>query len=311
MAPGTRAGAAHPVMLAGTPDEILKKKIESDTAAGLRTLTDRRGRNTAMAQKAVLESQSFTEQEALREHLIELVASSDADLLGRLNGREVKRFDGRIVKLELGGVRVIDYIPTLRQDIQTALSDPNLALAFTLLGVLGIYLEFTSPGLILPGVAGAVLLVLGLSSLSVLPLNWTGVVLLVMAVALFILEAKIASHGILGGGGVVAMVLGSLLLVDSPVPEMRIRLSTALLLTLPFALISAFLVTLVVRARLRRPATGGETYAGSEAVTLTALSPEGKVLFRGDIWNARAEREIPANSQVRITSRRGLELMVE
>jgi membrane-bound serine protease (ClpP class) len=181
----------------------------------------------------------------------------------------------------------------------------------TVLGALGLYLEFSSPGLILPGVAGAILLVLGLGALSVLPLSWFGVALLLLSMALFVLEAKFASHGILGTGATVAMVLGAVLLIDSPVPEMRIRLGTALGLALPFALITGFLVTLVVKARLSRVATGVEAMPGQTAVALTDLAPEGQVLYRGEHWLARCPARAPAGSHLRITAIDGLTLEVE
>ncbi|WP_321473121.1 nodulation protein NfeD [uncultured Paludibaculum sp.] len=311
MAPGTHTGAAHPISLVGTPDEVMKKKIENDTAAALRTLTDRRGRNTALAQKAVLESISFTDQEALRDHLIDIIARDDRDLLAQLSTRPVRRFDASTVNLDLRDAELIPYQPALRQRIQLALSDPNIALALTLLGALCLYIEFSTPGLFLPGVAGAILLVTGLFSLSVLPLNWSGAALLLLALAFFGLELKFPSHGVLGVGGAIAMVFGALLLVDSPLPELRIHLMTALALVLPFSAITAFLVTLAVRARLSPPATGHETYQGANAVTLTALEPEGQILFHGAIWRARSAEPLPAGATVRILSREGLTLAVE
>ena len=311
MAPGTHTGAAHPVLLAGTPDDVMKKKIENDAAAELRTLTDRRQRNSELAGKAVLESKSFTDQEALAQHLIDLIARDESDLLAQLNQREVRRFDGRMVKLELAGARLLPYEPTLRQRFQTALSDPNLALALTVLGALCLYVEYSVPGMIAPGVAGGILLLLGLSSLSVLPLNWVGVALLVLALALFVLEAKVTSHGVLGAGGALAMVLGALYLVDSPAPELRIRLSTALGLALPFALITGFLVTLVVRARRLAVSTGQESYAGQWAETTETLTPEGQVIFRGEVWHARARGRVEAGCKVRVTGVEGLTLHVE
>jgi membrane-bound serine protease (ClpP class) len=311
MAPGTHTGAAHPVLLAGTPDETMKRKIENDAAASLRTLVDRRGRNSALAEKAVLESKSFTDQEAMKDHLVDLVAADERDLLAQLSRREIKRFDGRTVSLNLEGATILRYEPTVRLRIQAALADPNIALALTLLGALGIYVEFTSPGVILPGVAGAIALVLGLSALSVLPLNWTGVTLLLLAMALFVLELKFASHGILGTGATVSLILGALLLIDSPIPEMRIQIATALAIALPFAAIVMFLVTIVVKARVRKPDTGKESIIGAEAVALTALSPDGQVLYHGEIWQARASQPVVAGGHVRITEIKGLELFVE
>ncbi|QOY87059.1 NfeD family protein [Paludibaculum fermentans] len=311
MAPGTHTGAAHPISLVGTPDEVMKKKLENDTAAALRTLTDRRGRNSALAQKAVLESVSFTDQEALSGHLIDFIARNDRDLLTQLATRPIRRFDMSTLTLDLHDAELIPYQSSVRQRIQLALSDPNIALALTLLGALCLYIEFSTPGLFLPGVAGALMLLTGLFSLSVLPLSWSGAALLLLAVAFFGLELKFPTHGVLGAGGAVAMVFGALLLVDSPLPELRVHLSTALALVLPFTAITAFLVAIAVRARLSAPATGRETYLGARAVTLSPLQPEGQILFHGEIWRARSTEPLPAGASVRITSIDGLTLDVE
>lgn len=311
MAPGTHTGAAHPVSLVGTPDDVMEKKIENDTAAALRTLTDHRKRNTALAEKAVRESVSYTDREALDGGLIDLIARDDRDLFAQLSARPLRRFDGSTVQLDLRGAESIPYQPTLSQRVQLALSDPNLALALTLLGALCLYIEFSTPGLYLPGVAGAILLLTGLFSLSVLPLNWSGAALLLLSLAFFGLELKYPSHGVLGAGGAIAMILGALLLIDSPFPELRIHLSTALALVLPFTAITALLVTLVVRARLSAPSTGQETFLGADAVTLTPIHPEGQTLFQGVIWRAQATQSLPAGAPVRITARDGLTLTVE
>jgi membrane-bound serine protease (ClpP class) len=193
----------------------------------------------------------------------------------------------------------------------SAVADPNLALVLIVLGALGIYVEFSSPGLIVPGVAGAVLALLGLSGLSLLPINWLGAALLLLALALFVLEAKIVSHGILGAGGAVAMILGALLLIDSPVPEMRIRLATAVGLTLPFALITTFLVSLVIRARASKVVTGTAGMLGKLGVAHTALQPKGKIFIHGEYWDAISSAPVPAGAQVRVTSILGLTLKVE
>ena len=248
MAPGTNTGAAHPVLMGGEMDADMKRKVENDASASLRSLTQKRGRNSALAEKAVMESKSFTEKEALDDHLIELIARDEQDLLAQLDGREVVRFDGRKQKLHLAGAAITVYQPNLRERIISAVADPNIALILIVVGALGIYVEFSSPGLIAPGIAGAISILLGLSALSVLPINWAGVALLILAFTLFALEAKLASHGVLGLGGAVAMVLGAVLLVDSPLPELRIRLSVAIALAVPFAIITTILLTLVVLA---------------------------------------------------------------
>lgn len=311
MAPGTNTGAATPVMLGGQPDETLLKKARSDSAASLRSLTANRGRNTELAEKAVLDAQSFTEQEALKGHLIETVAKDEQALLEWLDGREIRRFDGRVERIASRGAVLVPYGKTLRQKVQAALSDPNLALILAVLGMLGLYVEFTTPGMVLPGVAGGILLLLGLSGLSVLPVTWTGAGLLLLALVLFALETQVPSHGVLTVGGAVSMLLGSMLLINGPIPEMRIRLSTAIGITLPFALISGFLVTLVVRARVRPSITGQEGMVGLEAIAITDLSPRGQVLAHGERWDAVSSQPVAQQSKVRVRGMRGLQLEVE
>ncbi len=199
---------------------------------------------------------------------------------------------------------------TLRERVIVAIADPNIGFILLVLGVLGIYVEFTSPGLIFPGIAGAILALLGLSSLSILPINWAGVGLLVLSIALFVLEAKFASHGMLGIGGTISMVLGALLLVNGP-PDMRIHLSTALAVALPFAAITMFLVSMAIKARRNKVLTGPEGMIGQLGVAQTALEPEGQVLVRGEYWDAVAPSNIPAGAHVRVSGVAGLKLQVE
>jgi membrane-bound serine protease (ClpP class) len=311
MAPGTNTGAASPVLLVGNQmDAVMRRKVESDAAASIRSLVSKRGRNAELAEKTVLEARSFTDGEALTNRLIELVAADQNDLLKKLDGREITRFDGRKQTLRLAGASVADYRPTVRESIMAALSDPNLAFVLLIVGALGLYIEFTHPGLIAPGVGGAILVLLALSALSVLPINFSGVALLVLALVLFALEAKFASHGILGGGGALAMLLGALLLVGGP-PELRIRFSTALAVTLPFAVITMFLLSLVVRARARKVITGATGMVGEIGVARTALAPEGKVFVRGEYWDAEATAPVAEGARIRIVAVEGLKLKVE
>lgn len=312
MAPGTHTGAATPVMLGGGQmDPVMQRKAQNDAAASIRSLSGKRGRNAALAEQAVLEAKSFTDREALESRLIELVATNEADLFGQLNGREVTRFDGRRQTLRFRLPRVVEYEPTLRQRIVTAIADPNLALVLLVLGALGLYVEFSNPGLIVPGVAGAISVLMGLAALSVLPINWGAAALLVLALVLFVLEAKFATHGLLTAGGAVSMVLGALLLVDSPLPEMRIRLSTALAVTVPFALVTSFLVTLAVRARLSKVLTGGAGMVDEFGVAHTALAPRGKVFIHGEYWEAVSSAPVEAGATVRVRKVEGLTLGVE
>lgn len=311
MAPGTNTGAAHPVAMGGEMDPVMKQKVENDAAAYLRSICTKRGRNSALAETAVRESKSFTEREALDQHLVDLIASSDADLLAALDGRTITRFDGSKVIVHTRGASIEVYQRTLRQRIIAAIADPNIALVLLVLGALGIYVEFSSPGLIAPGVIGAILALLGLSALSVLPINWLGAGLLILALALFVLEAKFTSHGILGIGGAVAMVLGAVILVNGPIPEMRIRWSTAIGLALPFSAITLLLLSLVVSARRHKVETGVEGMIGVTGSAITELSPEGKVMVRGEYWDAVALRPVTAGARVRITAVDKLKLTVE
>ena len=311
MAPGTNTGAAHPVAMGGEMDPVMKQKVENDAAAYLRSICTKRGRNSALAETAVRESKSFTEREAFDQHLVDLIASSDAELLAALDGRTITRFDGSKVIVHTSGASIEVYQRTLRQRIIAAIADPNIALVLLVLGALGIYVEFSSPGLIAPGVIGAILALLGLSALSVLPINWLGAGLLILALALFVLEAKFTSHGILGIGGAVAMVLGAVILVNGPIPEMRIRWSTAIGLALPFSAITLLLLSLVVSARRHKVETGVEGMIGATGSAITELSPEGKVMVRGEYWDAVALRPVTAGARVRITAVDKLKLTVE
>ena len=310
MTEGTNAGAASPILMGQTMDPVMRKKVESDAAASLRGLAARHGRNAAVAETAVLEAKSFTHQEALEKKLIDLIVRDEADLWARLDGRTIVRPDGRKMVLKTSGVRIVDYQLTLRERAVSTIADPNLAFLLLVAGALLLYIEFTTPGLIAPGVTGAILLLLALMSLSVLPINSAGVALLVLAVALFALELKITSHGVLGVGGAVAMVLGAVLLVEGP-PEMRIRLSTALAVSLPFALITVFLVSLIIQARSRPAVSGAEGMLREQGVAWTELNPTGTVLIHGEYWNARAAAHVPRGARVRVTTMNGLLLQVE
>jgi len=259
----------------------------------------------------VLESKSFTDKEALENHLIEFVASSDQDLIRQLDGRQITRFDGRTQVLHLSGVEIVNYEKNTRQRVLSAISDPNIALILLVLGALGIYAEFSTPGLIFPGVAGAILALLGLSALSMLPINWLGAALLILAFTFFILEAKFTSHGVLAAGGAVAMILGAVLLINSPVPEMRIHLSTAIALALPFAAITVFLLSLVMRARANKVVTGSEGMIGEVGVALEDLNPQGPIFVRGEYWNAVSPVPLKSGERVRVTALDHLNLTVE
>jgi membrane-bound serine protease (ClpP class) len=310
MAPGTNTGAASPVLLGQQMDPVMRSKIENDSAAMLRSMVSKRGRNAELAETAIRQAKAFTEKEALDNKLIDIIAPDEQALLQQLNGREITRFDGTRQKLDLASPRVFEYQKTIRETIISAIADPNIGFILLVVGALGIYVEFSSPGLIFPGVAGGILLLLGLSALSVLPINWVGVALLVLALALFVLEAKFASHGILGAGGTAAMILGALLLVEGP-PAMRIRLSTAIAVALPFALITMFLVSLVIKARRNKVITGEEGMVDEIGEARTPLTPRGKVFVRGEYWDAESTAPVEPGARVRVVAVAGLLLKVE
>jgi membrane-bound serine protease (ClpP class) len=311
MAPGTNTGAASPVILGQQMDPVMRKKVENDAAASLRSLTTRRSRNSALAEQAVFDAKSFTEREALDNHLIDIIAAGDTDLLRQLNGQEVTRVNGAKQKLETQSVTIVEFDKSTRENILSAISNPNVALALLVIGALCLYVEFSSPGLVLPGVAGAIMALLGLTALSVFPINWLGAALMLLALILFVLEAKITSHGVLGIGGAVSLTLGALLLIDSPVPEVRIRLSVALGLAIPFALITTFLVTAIVRSRASKVETGAEGMLGEIGSARTALNPAGKVFVHGEFWDAISSEPAEAGARVRVVALEGLRLKVE
>jgi membrane-bound serine protease (ClpP class) len=310
MAPGTNTGAAHPVAMGVEMDAVMNLKVENDAAAYLRSICARRGRNSEVAETAVRQSKSFTEREALEQRLIDLVAG-ESELLGALDGRVVTRFDGSQVTVHTSGAVVEPYRRTLRQRIISAVADPNIALLLLVIGGLCIYLEFSSPGMIAPGVIGAILVLLGLAAISVLPINWLGVALLLLAFTLFALEAKFTAHGVLGVGGTVSLVLGAVMLIDSPWPAMRIHWATAIGLALPFSLITILLLTLAMRARRYKVETGSEGMIGEVGTALTPVAPQGKVFVHGEYWDAESSQPVAGGARVRVTAVRRLKLTVE
>ncbi len=310
MAPGTNTGASSPVLLTGDLTETERKKVENDASAWLRSVVAKRGHNADLAETTIREAKAFTEKEALDDHLIDIVAPDEPHLFDELDGRTIKRFDGRAEILHTAGAEIVDYNLTARERIMSSVSDPNVGFILLAIGALGVYVEFSSPGLILPGVAGGIMFLLGLSSLSVLPINWIGAALLLLGGVLLILEVKFTSHGVLGIGGTVALVLGALLLVNGP-PEVRIHLSTALAVTIPFALITLFLVSLVVQARRNKTMMSDGGLLNQLGQARTALSPSGTVFIKGEYWDAISTTPIEPGANVRVVSVEGLKLRVE
>ncbi|MEO6912214.1 MAG: nodulation protein NfeD [Edaphobacter sp.] len=313
MAPGTNAGASHPVSEGRQPDAVLKQKIENDAAAFLRSYVSRRGRNIQAAEEAVRNSKSYSDEEALNLKLIDLVSPNDQTLLATLDGRQIKRFDGSTQTLHLQGATLTPVMPSVRERLLTRLADPNLAVLLLVLGGLLIYLEFNVPGTIIPGSLGTLLVLLSLFGLNLLPIRHTSVLLLVAAIVLMLLEVKFASHGILALVGTASLVFGLATLVDAPIAEMQVHTGTALGAGIGFGTISFGLAWIAVRARRGKVLTGPQAMLGGIAVTRTPLSPEGQVEIRGEIWHAslRGHASLPAGASVLVRGIEGLTLIVE
>ncbi len=311
MAPGTNTGAAHPVLFGEKMDEIMKVKMENDAAAFMRTIAAKRGRNVAVAESAVRESKSFTEQEALAQKLIDVIAPNDRALLMAIDGRTLKHYDGTTTTLHVTNANINTVEMSLRQKLMSALMDPNFAFLLLVLGGLAIFAEFNHPGAIAPGVVGVIAILLALFALNLLPVRYASLALLVAAFILFALEAKFASHGVLGAGGIVCMVIGGLFLVDGPIPQMRVNILTALAVSIPIGLIAVFLTTLVLRARHGRVSTGSDGMIGEIGVARTSIGTDGKVFVHGELWNAMAKSVIPEGARVRVAGINGLHLLVE
>ena len=322
MAPGTHTGAASPVFAIGgytiAVDETMRRKITEDAKAFLRSYSDKRGRNATLAETAVTDAKAFTEKEALEGKLIDMLADSPEDLLAKLNGRTIKRFDGKTVKLELTNSVRVAFEMSARQKFLSRIVEPDVFFILLIVGVLGLYTEFTHPGMIAPGVVGGICAVLALYAMNILPVNFAGLLLIALALTMFILEAKYTSHGILGIGGVVAMLLGALMLIRSPLTNAGVSLGVAAGMTLPFAAVSIFLMRLVLRSRTWKQSTGLEQMIGSEGHVTEALvstSPggpaRGMVRVHSELWSATANTEVPKDTAVRVLAADGLTLHVE
>jgi membrane-bound serine protease (ClpP class) len=311
MAPGTNTGAAHPVILGGKMDDVMKQKMENDAAALMRSVVAKRGRNVELAESAVRESKSFTEQEALDKKLIEYIAPSEQDLFHQMSGKSLKRFNGGTVTLNLADQTIIDYRMTLKQRILSYIMDPNVAFILLAIGALALYAEFNHPGAVIPGTVGIVFILLAVFALNLLPTRFAALVLIFGAFVLFALEAKFISHGVLTIGGITLLVIGGLLLVDGPVPEMRVHLLTALAVSIPLGVITAFLMSIAVRARRNKVTTGEQGLLGEVGISQTALSPGGKVFVHGELWDAISPVPIPAGERIVVRQVEGLTLKVE
>ena len=317
MAPGTHAGAASPIIaIGGFPqqiDEVFRRKINQDAMAFLRSFTERRGRNPVLAEKAITESKAFTEKESLDAKMIDLIANSPEDLLRQLDGRTIARFDGKSVTLALKNPVRATFELSGRQKFLARIVQPDVFFVLLILGVLGLYTEFTHPGVIAPGVIGGICLILALYAMQFLPVNFAGLLLILLALAFFILEAKMPSHGVLAVGGVVSMFLGAIFLIRSPLTSGGVSLGVALAATLPFAVLTVVLMRLVLRSRKWKSATGMEELIGSQGVVVKLLQSgaEGMVRVHGELWKAESSQPVEEGKPVRILRIEGLKLYVE
>lgn len=315
MAPGTNIGAAHPVSGTGEKmDETMSKKAAEDVAAYARNLASKRGRNEQLCDQAVKESRAFTDAEALNATppLIDFVASDFADLLAKLDGRSVRRFDGHTEVIRTAGARTELREMSLRQRVLSALAHPNIAYLLLSLGVLGLTVELWNPGSILPGVAGGICLLLAFFTFQILPVNYAGLLLILFGLVLLVLEIKVTSYGLLSAGGVLSLLLGSMILIDSSAPELRVSLSVIIPVVLGLSAITIFLVRLAVQAQRRRSVTGSSGMIDEPGVALTPIAAggRGRVLTHGEIWNATAREPVAEGDAVRVVEVDGLLLTV-
>ena len=310
MAPGTTIGAAHPVQLVGKGDETMTEKTLNDSVASIRSLAERRGRNADWAEKAVRESASLTERAALEEGVIDLVAPDLESLLDTLDGWEISGEGGPVV-LRTEGREILRYPMDMRRRILNTLADPNIAYLLLMLGMIGIFFEFSNPGAIYPGVIGVIAIILALYSLQTLPVNYAGLLLIVLAIVLFIIETQVTSFGLLALGGIVSLFIGSVMLVRSPAAWLQISLKVITPTVIFTALFFLVVLQRIVSAHRRRPSTGLEGIVGESGEAMEDLLPEGKVFVRGEIWTARSPLTVKKGDRVRVVSAKGLHLTIE
>jgi membrane-bound serine protease (ClpP class) len=312
MAPGTNSGAAHPVVLGGADlGKTMEGKIENDAAAYMRSIAGKRGRNLTLAEDAVRKSSSYSDKEALDGKLIDAVLSTPSDIFQKYDGQTIKRFNDTTTTLRLKNAEIVPFdMPTLEKFFAWV-ADPNIAFILGAIGLACLYIEFTHPGLVAPGVVGAAALVMAMYAFNLLPINSMGVLLILVGLGLLALEVKVMSHGVLAAGGILALVLGALILVNSPWPQARIHLSTALSVALPLGVIMVVLLRYVIAAQRRKATTGEAGMVDSVGVAKTDLEPLGKVLVHGELWDARARQPIAKGTRVRVREVEGLTLVVE
>jgi membrane-bound serine protease (ClpP class) len=312
MAPGTNSGAAHPVVLGGADiGKTMEAKIENDAAAYMRSIAGKRGRNLTLAEDAVRKSSSYSDKEALDGKLIDAVLSTPSGIFEKYDGQTIKRFDDTTTTLRLKNAEIVPFDMPSLEKFFAWVADPNIAFILGAIGLACLYIEFTHPGLVAPGVVGAVALVLAMYAFNLLPINSMGVLLILVGLGLLALEVKVTSHGVLAAGGILALVLGALMLVNSPWPQARIHLSTALSVALPLGVIMVVLLRFAIAAKRRKAVTGEAGMVDSLGVAKTNLEPYGKVQVHGELWDARARQQIARGTRVRVREVEGLTLVVE
>jgi membrane-bound serine protease (ClpP class) len=311
MAPGTNIGAAHPVGIGlGKMDETMVKKVENDAAAYARGIALKRGHNVDWIERAVRQSESITAEEALRLRVIDYMATDIKNLLAAMDGREVRLESGK-VRLKTKGAVLNEKKMGFRERILITISDPNIAYLLMLVGLAGLYFEFSHPGAIFPGVVGGISLILAFLALQTLPVNYAGVLLIILAVILFIAEIKVVSHGVLTIGGIISLILGSLILYESPDPALRVSFSVMIPALTVISLFFIGVITLALKAQLRKPVTGGEGMIGKRGIAVTAVHREGKVLIDGEYWNATSDQTIDDGKSIKVLGLKGLSLVIE
>jgi len=311
MAPGTNTGAAHPVgPFGGDIKGAMGDKVLNDASAYMRSIVSKRGRNVDVAESAVRQSKSFSDSEALAQNLINYVAPNDEQLFRDISSKPIKRFDGQMVTLNLAGQKEIPMQETLKEQILGFLMDPDIAFILLAIGALALYTEFNHPGAVWPGTVGVVFILLAIFALHLLPIRFAAVVLILASFVLFALEAKFATHGVLALGGIATLVIGALLLIDTPIPQMRVKLVTALAVSIPLGVITVFLMTIALRAHRNKVVTGVEGLVGEIGVARTALTPAGKVFVHGEIWDAVATSDVGLGQKVVVEKVNGLQLRV-
>jgi len=313
MAPGTNIGAAHPVAIGiggGGMDKTMSKKVENDAAAYARSIAKSKGRSEEWVEKAVRKSESITAEEALKLKVIDYVAPDVDKLLAAIDQKEIT-VAGKKKKISTKNAVINNKKIGTRQGILAAISDPNISYILLLIGLAGLYFELSTPGAILPGVIGGISLLLAFFGLSTLPVNYTGILLIIFGVILFIAEIKVMSHGILTVGGVISLIMGSLLLFDTTEPALRISLQVLIPAVVVASAFFILVIWLAIKAQLRKHFSGGEAMLGTNAEAVTDIANEGKVFLEGEYWKATSEKPIKKGAKVKILKIEGLNLSVE